>query len=122
MKLSVFFQRLEAGVLLVAMIATYQSRQYGWLSFIIGLIAVDASMAGYLFGNRVGAIVYNLGHSIIGPLVLATLAVTGRDWLDPYSIIWLAHVAIDRTLGFGLKEVEGFHHTHLGHLKRSGKQ
>jgi hypothetical protein len=116
MKLSIFFQRLEAGVFLIAMIASYQSHNYSWLAFVIGMVAVDISVAGYLLNNKIGAVIYNLAHSLIGPLALLTLSLTAWPQLDIYVTIWLAHVAMDRMLGFGLKDIEGFRHTHLGHI------
>ena len=30
------------------------------------------------------------------------------------ALIWLAHIGIDRMLGYGLKHARGFGHTHLG--------
>ncbi len=118
MKLSVFFQRLEAGVLLVAMLASFIGHNYNWLYFVAGFLVIDLSMVGYLVNNKIGAILYNMFHSLIGPLFLAALAASSLPQLDIVATIWLAHIAMDRMLGFGLKEVEGFHHTHLGHLKK----
>ena len=39
-----------------------------------------------------------------------------------YAVIWTAHIAFDRTLGYGLKLPAGFHHTHLGRIGRPGNQ
>ena len=32
--------------------------------------------------------------------------------------LWLAHVGIDRMLGYGLKQAGGFQDTHLGRIGR----
>jgi hypothetical protein len=32
--------------------------------------------------------------------------------------IWLAHIGMDRALGYGFKSPEGFRHTHLGLVGR----
>jgi hypothetical protein len=116
MKLSVFFQRVEAAILLVAMVASYRYHNYPWMLFIFGLLAVDLSMLGYAVNSRVGAIIYNLGHTLIGPLILLALSVTGYPELDKFATIWIAHIGLDRAMGLGLKEVDGFRHTHLGHI------
>jgi len=35
------------------------------------------------------------------------------------AIIWLAHIGIDRALGFGLKYSLGFGFTHLGRIGKA---
>jgi hypothetical protein len=122
MKLSVLFQRLEAAALFVAMLVTYQTHHYDWLTFLLLVLVVDVSIVGYLFGKHVGAITYNIGHSVIGPLVLSALGMTIWPSLTPLAVIWLAHVAMDRTLGYGLKETTSFHHTHLGPIGKARKR
>ena len=37
------------------------------------------------------------------------------------ALIWLAHIGIDRALGYGLKYEAGFGFTHLGRIGRQGK-
>ncbi|MDB5619562.1 MAG: hypothetical protein JWQ24_3800 [Tardiphaga sp.] len=32
------------------------------------------------------------------------------------ALIWLAHIGLDRALGYGLKYVAGFRFTHLGRI------
>jgi len=34
------------------------------------------------------------------------------------AMIWLAHIGIDRALGYGLKYSTGFNFTHLGRIGR----
>jgi uncharacterized membrane protein len=83
------------------------------------LLAPDLSMAGYLAGPRAGAIVYNLLHNLA--LAIVTLAV---GWLGGIAVlalagaILLAHVGMDRTLGYGLKLPTDFRDTHLGRIGR----
>jgi hypothetical protein len=47
-----------------------------------------------------------------------TLMTTGFALASPLTLsialIWLAHIGIDRALGFGLKYSAGFGFTHLG--------
>ena len=77
----------------------------------------DFSFAAYLAGPRVGAIVYNAAHSYMAPMTLMT---TGFALASPLvlsiAMIWLAHIGIDRALGYGLKYSTGFGFTHLGRI------
>ena len=36
------------------------------------------------------------------------------------GLVWLAHIGMDRVLGYGLKYNDSFKHTHLGQIGRSG--
>ena len=90
-----------------------------WQLFALLFLAPDLSLVGYLAGPRVGALVYNLAHSYIGPATLAAYALaTNEMQAMPYVLIWTAHLGFDRMLGFGLKYASGFGHTHLGHVGR----
>jgi hypothetical protein len=60
-----------------------------------------------------------MGHTLIWPVILVALAVLGdRPLLASVGGIWLAHIGMDRALGYGLKHPEGFIHTHLGVIGR----
>lgn len=53
---------------------------------------------------------YNLLHRVWGPVALAALAATGAI---PHAFLvgalaWAAHIALDRTLGYGLRDRAGF--------------
>ena len=64
----------------VFLLATYlYNRQEGsWLLFAALFFVPDISFAGYLAGPRVGAAVYNVAHSYVGPVLLvATLLTAG---------------------------------------------
>jgi hypothetical protein len=78
-------------------------------------------MIGYLGGTRLGARLYNLGHST--PLPAATVAIgwwQDKSLVVALGLIWLAHIGLDRLMGYGLKYDDHFQHTHLGRLGRSG--
>ncbi|MEX1072853.1 MAG: DUF4260 family protein [Chloroflexota bacterium] len=83
------------------------------------LLAPDLSMVGYLASPRVGALTYNLAHNLV--LALAALAI---GWFAPVAplalagAILLAHVGMDRSLGYGLKLPTDFRDTHLGRIGR----
>lgn len=90
-----------------------------WWLFALLILAPDLSMLGYLAGPRVGAIAYNALHILIVPLVLALAGyVVGSSMATAIGLIWIAHIAIDRALGYGLKLPSGFQDTHLGRIGR----
>ncbi len=105
--------RLEAAAALAAILGAYQAMGLNWMLFAILFLAPDLAMLGYLGGRRLGALAYNSAHTWIGPIGLAAAAQAYPPLL-PYALIWGAHVAFDRALGFGLKYASGFGDTHLG--------
>ncbi|MCP1199207.1 DUF4260 domain-containing protein [Notoacmeibacter sp. MSK16QG-6] len=88
-----------------------------WWIYLIGLLVPDLSMLGYLAGPVIGAVTYNIFHMTVGPILLAIVGwMVDLHFSIDIAAIWLAHIGLDRTLGFGLKKREGFRHTHLGEL------
>jgi hypothetical protein len=83
------------------------------------LLAPDLSMVGYLGGPRVGAVVYNAVHNLVVALALLALGwFAPVAWLALLGAILIAHVGMDRTLGYGLKLPTDFRDTHLGRIGR----
>jgi hypothetical protein len=111
--------RLEWAVVAVAAVAFYAMAGVSWWLFALLILAPDLSMLGYVAGPRIGAIAYNALHILIFPLLLV-LAGSAFDnsTATAIALIWIAHIAVDRALGYGLKLSSGFQDTHLG---RSGR-
>jgi hypothetical protein len=86
-------------------------------------VVFDLSAIGYLLNPRVGALTYNIGHSLIGPTLLVAIyiATTSQGVLF-FALIWLFHIFVDRALGYGLKHAKGFEHTHLGPIGKAKKK
>ena len=85
----------------------------GWL-FAALLLTPDMAMLGYLRNPRVGAFCYNLAHTTTLPLALAVIAfLTGATMGLLLALIWIAHIGMDRSLGYGFKSPERFRSTHL---------
>ncbi len=115
------WQQIEgAGMALGGvMVAGFASAGWPWWAWLAALLAPDLSMAGYLLGRRLGAVVYNLAHLYAAALLLLLLGVAGGGiGLITAGGLWLAHVGIDRALGYGLKLPSGFRDTHLGRIGR----
>jgi hypothetical protein len=109
--------RLEGVVLFAGMTLLYALWDGSWWVYAILFLAPDLSFAAYLAGPKAGAIVYNAAHSYLLPVALMT---TGLAMASPLvlsiAMIWLAHIGIDRALGYGLKYQAGFAFTHLGRI------
>src|ERR1019366_702287 len=109
--------RLEGLTLFAGMTLLYAVWGGSWWIYAILFLVPDLSFAAYLAGPRAGAIVYNAAHSYMAPMALM---VTGLGMSSPLVLsiatIWLAHIGIDRALGYGLKYATGFGFTHLGRI------
>ena len=111
--------RLEWAVLAALCVAGYAVADGSWLLFFLLILAPDLSMLGYLAGPRIGALAYNLFHTLAAPLCLFAAGFLWQQELAmQIAAIWLAHIAIDRALGYGLKLSTGFQDTHLGRIGR----
>jgi Domain of unknown function (DUF4260) len=111
--------RLEGIAALVAGGAVYLELGGQVLWLIPLLLLVDLSMIGYAAGPRPGAVTYNIAHNWA-----AGILVLGAGWALSYTpfllggAILIAHVGMDRSLGYGLKYPTAFKDTHLGRLGR----
>ncbi len=114
--------RLEGLTLFAGMVVLYAVRGGSWGLFALLFLAPDLSFAGYLAGARTGAVVYNAVHCTMAPVALAALGFGLSSSLTlSIAMIWLAHIGIDRALGYGLKYSSGFGFTHLGRIGQLGK-
>jgi hypothetical protein len=105
---------LEGAVALTVLVLAYRATGASWWLFAALFFVPDLSMLGYLANRRIGAAIYNIGHSYVSPAVLALAGVvfgTSAPWL--IGLIWGAHIGFDRLMGYGLKYSRGFQATHL---------
>jgi hypothetical protein len=105
---------IEGAALLAISLFLYHFIEASWLWFVVLFLWPDLLMAGYLANVKLGASLYNLAHTEALPLILAGVAVgLHRTDLTAFALIWLAHIGLDRMLGFGLKYPTFFKDTHL---------
>ena len=106
--------RLEGFAIGLAAIAAYAILEHSWTLFAILFLAPDVAMVGYAFGSRVGAIAYNATHSYLGPAASGAISWCA-GWSEAVALvtIWIAHIGVDRAIGYGLKHRSGFKNTHL---------
>lgn len=111
--------KLEALSLALLMVAlTYISDAPIWI-LAVTFPLFDIGMLGYLKNTTFGALTYNFFHDLTVPTLLIVIGLLFNT--EPIAIAgfcWTFHVAVDRSLGFGLKHPESFHLTHLGSLKK----
>ena len=110
--------RVEGAAVLVGALVAYAAVDASWLLFAALLLAPDLAMLGYLAGPRAGAIAYNALHVYVGPAVLMAAGLAGAAGSIPVALVWVAHIGMDRALGYGLKLPTGFRDTHLGTIGR----
>jgi hypothetical protein len=106
--------RVEGAAVFAAALAVYLNRDYSLLLAALLFFAPDLSFAGYAAGPRVGSVVYNALHTLIPPLALGAVGVvTDARLAVEIALVWLAHIGLDRALGYGLKYPSAFKDTHL---------
>jgi hypothetical protein len=112
--------RLEAAVLLGGCLVAFPATHRSWWLVAVALLLPDLVMVGYLGGTRLGAIFYNAAHSAPAPAVLIGLGWWQHEPLVlAIGLIWLAHIGMDRLMGYGLKYDDHFGHTHLGRIGKT---
>ena len=107
----------EGLVLLAASLTAWWALDGGWTWFALFLLAPDVCFLALLVNRRAGVVSYNLVHSMVGPLLLACAAILAAERLAALAaLVWLAHIGLDRLLGFGLKYTFDRGDTHFGRL------
>lgn len=114
--------RAEGLLAFVAGLAVYNWLDHSWLLFIILFLTPDISFLAYVAGPRAGAATYNFVHTYSLPLALGLTGIwLGASLPVALSLIWIAHIGLDRSLGYGLKYASGFRETHLGRVGKASK-
>jgi len=114
--------KLEEVMMFVLGIFMFGLLGYSWWWFVALILLPDIGMVGYLLGDKVGAIAYNIFHHKGLAILFYFL---GMYFSIPIcqlaGIILFSHASMDRIFGYGLKYNKGFKYTHLGEIgKRNG--
>ena len=121
MKTIVSAEYLFAAVLVAIFYVVVGGFDWWWLAILF--LVFDVSAVGYLANKRLGALTYNIGHSLIGPAILVVTYIASNNQIVLFiTLLWLFHIFVDRALGYGLKHTTGFHHTHLGKIGKAKKK
>lgn len=112
--------KLEGFALFAVATLLYAKHGMSWWLFAALFLVPDVSLLGYLAGPRIGAFLYNAAHTTLLPILLGVGAmVLSSPSARAATLVWLAHIGIDRTLGYGLKYQTGFGFTHLGRIGKA---
>lgn len=111
--------RLEGLAAFVAGLALFVAANGNVVALVPLLLVPDISAVGYLAGPRAGAFTYNLAHTWTpGLAVIGLAAWLAAPALQIAGAILIAHVGMDRAVGYGLKLPSSFSDTHLGRMGR----
>jgi uncharacterized protein DUF4260 len=111
--------RADAAALFLAALWACRATHSSWMWFFALFLVPDLSMLGYLFGSRVGAATYNAGHLYAWPVGLLAAGLTYHTpWATTAALSWIAHIAFDNVVGYGLKIPIGFEYTIYGPIGR----
>lgn len=109
--------KVEEVFMMVLGIYLFSLLPYDWWWFLVLLLAPDIGMMGYFFGNKMGALLYNLFHHKGVAIAIYFLGVyLTSSSIQLTGIILFSHSSFDRILGYGLKYDKGFKYTHLGEI------
>jgi hypothetical protein len=104
----------EGAVVFAVATLLYFHGDHPWWLYLVLALAPDLSMVAYAGGARLGALGYDAAHTYVVPVALAAVGVVGDvATLVAVALVWLAHIGIDRAVGYGLKYENGFKDTHL---------
>ena len=106
--------RAEGAAVAAAAIALYFHADYPWWLLVVLALAPDLSMVGYVGGPTIGAAACDAAHTYLLPVVLAAIGVIADAGIAvQVGLIWIAHIGVDRAVGYGLKYPGEFKETHL---------
>ncbi|WP_338553076.1 DUF4260 domain-containing protein [Paenibacillus sp. KS-LC4] len=106
--------RIEGLIVLALGTYFYFSSGYNWIIFLLLLLFPDLFMFGYAINKKIGAYVYNIAHTYATPLLFLLAGLTfSVDFITMISFIWIAHIGMDRMVGYGLKYETDFKDTHI---------
>lgn len=113
-----FWLKIEEAAEFLLGIVLFAYLDIAWW-FPLLLFTPDISMLGYAFNSKIGYWCYNIAHHKGIAISCFLLGL----WLDvlPLALagsILLAHAALDRLLGYGLKYPDSFYQTHLGRIDK----
>ena len=108
---------LEGACVFLFSLFLYRSTGGSWGLFFLLFLWPDLSMFAYWINVRAGSALYNLVHTYAAALTLAAVTFHQHHCLAlGFALSWLAHIGLDRALGYGLKYPTFFKDTHLQHV------
>ena len=111
--------KLEELAMFILGILAFNELYFAWWWFLILILTPDIGMLGYLVNTKIGGVLYNVFHHK-GIAIVFYLFGTyfQNDILKLMGVILFSHASLDRILGYGLKYLDNFKHTHLGQIRK----
>lgn len=108
-------RRFECTLLLFVAMFAYHQLGFSWGFFAALFFVPDLSILFYVASKKAGGIAYNTAHCFAWPIALGLYAWSAGDsQLQAIALIWAAHCAFDRAIGWGLKYPDSFCNTDMG--------
>ena len=108
------FLHAEGLAVFIIALVLYARGGYSWWTFALLLLTPDLAFLFHLVNPRIGNTVYNIVHTYIFPVALALFsAETGNPLGLQLALIWLAHIGMDRAVGYGFKYPDETKKTHF---------
>lgn len=105
---------IEGLVFFLVALYLYQYFQGNWWLFLSLILVPDIAMVGYVRDKKAGAILYNLMHNyVLAVIVISAGYFLNQNLVLHIGLVLLAHVAMDRFFGYGLKYPSHFKDTHM---------
>ena len=96
--------RLEGLIVFAATVALYGQVSGQWVLFLVLFLAPDLAFIGVMLNKELGRHIYNTVHTYSLAIGLAALAYFANwETVLAIALIWTAHIALDRLVGYGLK-------------------
>ncbi len=112
------FSHLNGLALFIGSVVAFGVVSGDWLAFILLLLVPDLFMLGYMANTKIGAWIYNFGHSYVLaiPVIVVGVALDHNTILS-IGIILMAHIGMDQVAGYGYKYGDAeFSHTHMNRI------
>jgi hypothetical protein len=104
----------EGVAVFAAALALYIDADFSILALALLFLAPDLAFIAFLIDPRAGAIVYDLVHVEVWPVLLGAYgALAGEQLAVQIALIWLAHLGLDRAVGYGLRYPDAPGESHL---------
>jgi hypothetical protein len=104
----------EGVAVFAAALALYVDADFSILALVLLFLAPDLAFLVFLINPRAGAIAYDLVHIEVWPIVLGAYGVLAGEQLPvQIALIWLAHLGLDRAVGYGLRYPDAPGESHL---------
>ncbi|MDW5289230.1 DUF4260 domain-containing protein [Formosa sp. PL04] len=112
--------KLEEVAMLALSILLFSQLSFAWWWFLVLFFLPDAGFVGYVFSNKIGALLYNiLHHKGVAVMFYVVGTFYNIEGLQLAGIVMFGHAAFDRVFDYGLKYNDSFHNTHLGYIGKS---